>query len=78
MKKLSVTQRKDGVFECQLIWDDLFQVCGRGASVLEAVGSYVIHSATISIECDPPAILREYFINNEYGDLEFKPPDERD
>ncbi len=36
---------------------------GRGASVLEAVGSWAVYSSTVKICCDPPELLQEFSVD---------------
>lgn len=76
--KLVITQENNGRFLC--IEEDAIGACiqGRGSSVLEAVGSWVIYSQVVNIRCDPPAVLNEFSITNDYTDLIFLKSPERD
>lgn len=69
---LIVTQKNDGSFECYRDGDVGSHAVGRGASVLEAVGSWCIYSAVVTVTCQPPAILREFGVDMKYEDIEFK------
>lgn len=74
---LIVTQGADGSFSC--VEKDATGMCieGRGASVLEAVGSWAIYSSTVQVKCSPPAVLQEFAITNQHSELKFKPPASR-
>ena len=76
--KLIVTQDAQGRFECVRENDCGACIAGHGASVLEAVGSWAIYSQTVAIRCDPPSVLREFSIVNDYSDLRFAKAPERD
>ena len=76
-KKVEVTQLDDGSFQAMLEGSTGSPLVGRGASVLEAVGSYAIHHSLVMIQCKPFAVLNEYTIVNDYGDLKFKKPASR-
>jgi hypothetical protein len=51
---------------------------GRGASVLEAVRDWAIQSQAVTVRCDPPSVLKEYSVANDYVDLEFEKAPSRD
>lgn len=76
--KLTVCQWPNGRFQCtpQPMVGTL--PVGRGASVLEAVGEWVIQNGIVKIKCSPPAILHEYKIGNDYCEIKFGSPDQRD
>ena len=75
--KLIITQHANGTFSC--VQEGASRMCieVRGASVLEAVGSWAIYSATVHVKCSPPAVLQQFAIANTYSDLKFKPPASR-
>jgi len=75
---LIVNQEPDGRFVCHRDTDVGMRVEGRGASVLEAVGSWLIYSGDHHVKCEPPAVLREFSISNPYSDLTFLPSPKRD
>ncbi len=70
-KTLIVTQDATGRFACGLGASPGTCIVGYGASVLEAVGEWVIQSQMVDIRCEPPAVLREYSVSNDYQDLKF-------
>jgi len=74
---LVVLKDKHGRFECFDAGATGMYVVGRGASVLEAVGSWAIHTLTVEIKCDPPSVLDSYTISNDPKTLNFKKPDSR-
>jgi len=78
MFKLLVTQDKAGQFECCRAGASGSPVCGRGKSVTEAVGDWAVQSAMVEIRCEPPVVLKEYRIANEYSELKFSQIDKRD
>ena len=69
--KLIVTQDDRGRFECVREGECGACIAGHGSSVLEAVGSWAIYSQTVVIRCNPPSVLREFGITNDYGELSF-------
>lgn len=75
---LIVTQSGDGKFSCIKEGDVGMCIEGRGASVLEAVGSWAIYSQTVSIKCVPPSVLREFSVAMKYADLRFTAAPSRD
>jgi hypothetical protein len=74
---LRVTQNEQGRFEADPCGGGS-PVVGRGSSVLEAVGEYAIQTGLVHVACDPPAVLREYRVSNQYCDLDFHPPAKRE
>jgi len=76
-KQLRITQNKAGRFDCIQEGSCGSYVVGRGASVLEAVGSWAIYSRTVKITCEPPVVMQGFTIATGYIDLEFEPPDKR-
>lgn len=74
---LVITQSPDGKFTCTKKDAPEVCICGRGASVVEAVGDWAIRSYIVSIRCYPPSVLREYRVANDYLALEFRGADKR-
>lgn len=71
MPELIVTQNEDGRFECVQKGATGAATCGRGASVLEAVGSWCIYSQTVRVVCDPMELLLKFAVSNKYKKLKF-------
>ena len=70
MFQLTVKQETSGGFVCKR--DEECGACiGRGASVAEAVGLWAINSQAVQVVCDPPALLNEFSVANDYQELEF-------
>lgn len=61
---LVVTKTEDGWFECKREGDIGSYICGRGASPLEAIGSWCIYSRTVEARCDPPSLLNEFQVHS--------------
>ena len=72
LTEIIVKQDMMGKFECVEFRAAGSPPVGRGASVLEAVGEWAVQTGLVVIECDPPAILREYGVVNAYQDLLFR------
>jgi hypothetical protein len=52
-----VTVAENGVLEAITQGSVGAAVCGRGATVLEAVGDYAIQSGLLKIRCEPAALV---------------------
>lgn len=61
---LIVTKMADGWFECVVEGAPGSPTCGRGASPLEAIGSWCIYSQTVEARCDPPELLKEFQVHS--------------
>ncbi len=71
--RLIVTRNGD-VFVCEKEGDTGWPISGRGASVLEAVGSWCIYSGLVEVRCDPPEVLQSFTVVG----LRHAPPKQRD
>lgn len=75
---LIVTKTADGWFECMREGDVGACICGRGASPLEAIGSWCIYSQTVEARCDPPSLLDEFQVHSRVLPALSPAPDRRD
>lgn len=51
---------------------------GRGASPLEAIGCWCIYSQKVEARCDPPKLLRGFYVDVGKSVIVLKPADRRD